>query len=293
MPGRNRRLVAVAAALVVFLAVGVVWLIRLVTGDPGPAEFVPAATAPAATTTTPPAGALPAPEPPDATPPPAGKPTDRPDDATSTSTATATATATETATRPRSEPTTARPGTTSPRTATTSPSSSSPTSQAAPPAPRTRVIQVGGVTLNNRNPRTMCTVFTNDDAGLPVRISNLRVAGDLRIDAQDCGTDGGSEGPQCRNGMTLQPGKSCYTGASPTTDEPGRHRGFVRLDARARCTSAGAKACSGPELEDDPPTSDRPVIVTWTVTSDDRVCYNVPKPEDDNQSKFCDTADDE
>ena len=79
--------------------------------------------------------------------------------------------------------------------------SSKPASRRPPPAPKTRVIEVGGVTLNNRNPRTMCTVFTNDESGLPVTLDKIDVSGTLQIDPGECATDGGIENvAQCVDG---------------------------------------------------------------------------------------------
>ncbi|KUL40511.1 hypothetical protein ADL15_07195 [Actinoplanes awajinensis subsp. mycoplanecinus] len=271
-------MLAIAAALTVFLAVGVFWLTRLAVGGTGEeAAFVaPPASAP-------PSSAAPS------SAAPAGTPDPLPGDAVPPTTTTAAPTATgdddgaapgkpqQTTTEPTNQPTSKRPS--------SRPPSSSPP---PPPAPKPRVIEVGGVTLNNRNPQTMCTLFRNADAGLPVTISNLRVSGKLTIDPGTCSTNGDiGNKPRCRSGMTLQPDASCYTGTVPTSDKPGEYAGYVRLDARGKCTSPSPKACSGPELRDDPPSVTRPVIVTWTVRSEEAVCYAIRAPDDENQEKFC------
>ncbi|GAA2707142.1 hypothetical protein Apa02nite_031650 [Actinoplanes palleronii] len=212
---------------------------------------------------------------------PPGTPDPLPRGAAPTTTATPTSTGTDDAGPDKTGQTPTNPAI---RPSSQRPSSSPP----PPPAPKPRVIEVGGVTLDNRNPQTMCTLFENKTAGIAVKLRNIRVSGKLTMDPGTCATNGEIEGsPQCVSGMTLERGAACFTGTAATATTPDEYIGYVRIDVQGRCASAGPKACSGPEFGGDPPTAARPVTVTWTVRSEKPVCYAVRAPDDVNQDKFC------
>ncbi len=146
---------------------------------------------------------------------------------------------------------------------------------AAPPIP-VRAIRVGGVTLDDTSPRTMCYLVRNVDSPVTVRISELaagnpdvvirpdRCAG---VTAQDVSGDW-IPTVACRPGVDLEPhGDGCYTGIEPRTlssdpdNETDLHSSFS-VTLRARCSSAAGLPCS--ESGTPVPTAARPVDVTWT-----------------------------
>lgn len=257
MSADRRRLIAIVAALTLFTALGAFWLIRLVAGNPR-AQPVPAASEQTADRGSAGTPSLPTSDGATATastPPATGDPT--------------TGTRTTVPGRPSS------PGTA--------------TSRSIPPPPiPVRAIRVGGATLNNENPRTMCLVFTNLELGLTVRVTGAGVSGDiLKVDPGECATDDNiNKFPECVGGMELRPGGACFAGALASTTTPGEYRGVLSLNLRARCTTTSVAACDVAELKDSPPSPARPVDITWTDPGR-RVCYAV-LPADQTPSPFCD-----
>jgi hypothetical protein len=256
---QRRRVIAVVAALTILTTVGVVWLIRLAAGGPQAQIVTPAADAPSA------AGS------PGTAAPATLEGSAGPDGSTT--------------------PTAAGPGT-GPAAATTShraapapsgkPAGTSSTGPATgggqaqtPPIPE-RAIRVGGATLDNDNPRTMCAVFTSTRLGLPVTVTGVAVSGGvLQIDPGTCAEDDNIAGfPECVDGMTLKPGHGCFAGALTHTTEAQEYRGVITLALRARCTSTAVTACDVPELRASPPSAARPVDITWSDAGR-RVCYAV------------------
>jgi hypothetical protein len=270
MSAERRRIVVIVAVLTVFTAAGVFWLARLVLAESSPSpsahfEF-PASESPRASTTPlPPVSPLPT-------------TTARAGGSTST-----TATTVE-ETFPAQPRTQGATRTTKPRVPSSSPTSTRPI---PPPPVPTHAIRVGGATLDNDNPRTMCAVFTNTRLGLPVTVTGVSVSGDvLEVDAGTCAEDDGiAEIPECVDRMTLNEDGRCFAGVTTDTDEEGQHTGTVRLGLRARCTSTEVAACDVAELRNPPPSPTRPAVITWTDEGE-QVCYAV-RP-DDPSNPFCD-----
>jgi hypothetical protein len=257
MSAERRRIIAVIAVLTLITATGTFWLIRLASAGPR-AEFVAGASeAPgtSASTTTPS----------DATTPSDGKqpPTSR----------------TPATRRQTTSPSPRTTKTTPPVRRSSSPARTATRAPAPPPIPD-RAIRVGGATLDNDNPRTPCVVFKNTALGVAVRITAVRVSGsNLKISAGDCAEDDNIKAfPRCASGMTLRLDRGCYAGVRATTDEPGEYAGTVRLGLRVRCTTTTVAACDVAELRESPPSSARPVDITWS-DSGRRACFKVHEPD--------------
>jgi hypothetical protein len=264
MSAERRRIIVIVAALAVFAAAGIFWLTRLVFGATTDARFEagfggpsPSASVPSLT----PAPLLPGGQ---------ALPDDEPavpatTDREPINTRSRTPSATRSPTRSPSAPVTSR-------------------STAAPPVPKTRTVEVGGVTLNNRNPRTMCTVF-NNKLGLPVTLDDIGVTGDLEINPVKCAGQSDIDGSACRNGKTLGAGKFCFVGVVPTSDVPKQYRGTVSVKVTGLCTSTGPAACKG--LGEPPPSPLQRVRITWVEKGDEEVCHNVNEPDEQFPTDFC------
>ncbi|MEV6303458.1 hypothetical protein AB0M02_28880 [Actinoplanes sp. NPDC051861] len=266
MSADRRRILAVIAVLSVFLAAGVFWLTRLVMA-PTEAQFVSGAGSPPTVVTATPLDV----ESLAATEPSVPRST------------TATPTRTPSSRRPTTRPTTTRP--TSTRPTTTRPSTTRPTTTSAAPKPKPRTVQVGGVTLNNRNPRTMCTEYENR-VGLPLVLSDIDVTGKLTISSRRCAGESDVNGSACREGRTLPVDGFCFVGVVPTTEEPGEYAGTVTVTVTARCTATRPAACRDPAVGDPPPSPERPVLITWVQQPVDTSCHAVRAPGDDSDD-FC------
>jgi hypothetical protein len=159
----------------------------------------------------------------------------------------------------------------------------------APPIPE-RAIRVGGVTLDDTSPRTMCYLVRNDAFDQTVRIAGL-VAGnpDVVIQPDRCaGTTAveaaGTWTPTfaCRVGADLLPGgDGCYTGIEPkSASTTGDLRSSFTATFRTRCSSATGHPCSDSGSPN--PTAARPVDVTWTQPFDETLCFRNEPGEAEN-----------
>lgn len=173
------------------------------------------------------------------------------------------------------------------------PAAASPAGPGAPPVPL-RAIRVGGVTLDDTSPRTVCYLVRNLDSPVTVRITALAASNpDVVIDPKRCaGVAAQGDGDWiptfvCRAGVALLPhGDGCYTGIEPktlsTSDEPEPLHSSFSVTLRARCTSAAGLPCQ--DSGSPAPTVSRPVDVTWDQPFDDSIlCVNNP-PRD---NPFC------
>jgi len=159
----------------------------------------------------------------------------------------------------------------------------------APPIPE-RAIRVGGVTLDDTSPRTMCYLVRNDAFDQTVRIAGLVASNpDVVIKPDRCaGTTaveaGGTWTPTfaCEVGAALEPGgDGCYTGIEPrSASTTGDLRSSFTASFRARCTSATGHPCSDSGSPE--PTVARPVDVTWTQPFDESLCFRNEPGDDAN-----------
>jgi hypothetical protein len=255
----RRRVLAAAAILTVIAVAGAVWLVRLaIGGDTTAASVDGPATSPAPASST---G-----EPP-GTPTTAGP---------STTVPTSDAVPSGTSSTP------GRPGTTPPRTRTSSPVGS-------PPVPK-KLIQVGGVTLDNASPRTQCAMFrTTLAVSVRVDLILLDSADQVRISSGQCdGVDAGQDfsAPIPCAGATLRGGSGCYVGfvPAPSQTESRDYHATVRLRLLVRCTSANGTPCDDEELVP-PPGATHPVDVQWVDAGGRDLCYHIPASSD--EGIFC------
>ncbi|WP_157410888.1 hypothetical protein [Actinoplanes rectilineatus] len=278
----RRRVVIVSAALTAFLAIGTFWLVRVVLGSTR-AEFVAGTGVPSSTVVIPDpvvgSSAVPS-------------TVHSPEGTTAETTAETTpggtpggGTPTTAASPPSGTPENSR----TPEKSRT-PESGTPTSSRPAPDPPvpTHAIRVGGALLDNDTPRTMCAVFTNTRLGATVTVTGVRVSGRLEIQPGGCAEDSNTGGrPPCERNLTLAPGNGCFAETVADTTTAGEYRGKVTLDLRVRCTSVATAACDVAVLRDDPPTSDRPAVLTWSDTGATTLCYRVPAADSEDSSPFC------
>jgi hypothetical protein len=157
-------------------------------------------------------------------------------------------------------------------------------SAGTPPVP-SRAIRVGGVTLDNTNPRTPCVAFKNTAFGVPVRVTAVVVSeADLVISSSQCADDDNIRGfpasRACAPGQTLPPaGDGCYAGIrAKAGSAPADYHGTVRLTLATRCTTGTVAPCSDDELRASPPSPQHPVDVTWTDDGK-QACFRVEAPD--------------
>jgi hypothetical protein len=263
MLSTRTRVGAVAAGLVLIFGLGMFWLVRVATADPDARR--------AADRTTP-----------NTTPAP-----DAASDAFSTSGSTP---------QPSGPPTGADPasGGVTPPTLPTRGGNPPRQRETAPPVPR-GAISVGGVTLDNIHPVTMCVAFKNPSGVLAARVTEVALnSSDVTTSVEHCAGDDNITGfpanRECRPGVTLESGgDGCYVGiAARAGRPPADYLSTTTLTLVARCTAATVAPCDAPQLRATPPTPAHPVDVTWRVTGE-RACVRVaaPSPADGDASPFC------
>lgn len=280
---KHARILAPALVFLLLAAAGTVWLVRVARGAPAPAsasspDLSGTGTSPAGVDPTgiDPSGAGPAeagldPAPDQSGPPVAASP--------GVSVAATAASPAVVPSARRTAPATARPATSGP---------------GAVPVP-VRAIRVGGVTLDDTNPHTMCYAVRNLDSPVTIRITALTAGNpDVVVRPDRCVGARAQEDPPreswdptfpCRPGVDLLPhGEGCYTGIEPRSASlPGHqvHSTFT-VSLRARCTSAAGRPCS--DAGSPAPTAARPVDVTFSQTwRGTDLCIGLP-PSD---TAFC------
>jgi hypothetical protein len=255
------RLISIVAILLVLAGVGVFWLARLATADPDATAFVEPSGSAAVTDSTDPTA------PPRLTPP--GADGSGPPITTGESTR-----------NPRSKSSSNSSG---PRRST-----SSKPRNTSPPRPR-GAISLGGVTLDNTNPVTMCAAFKNASGAITVKVTDVGLSSSkVELSSDRCADDDNIRAfpadRACRSGVTLAANKGCYVGiAAKSGQPPGRYKTTVSVTVSGRCTTAATAPCDAPELKASPPTPANPVDVKWT-TRRSGVCYQVASPDPD---PFC------
>lgn len=275
---KHARVLVPVIVLVVLAAAGTVWLVRVARGE-GPAGSpvlrFEATDGPVAA-----GSAQPGPVP--ATVPPTSAPV---------ATASSASTLSPAPGAPAGKP--GKPGARpAGRTSTAGPATTSPAADGAPPVP-VRAIRVGGVTLDDTSPRTMCYLVRNLASPVTVRITAVSASNpDVVVDPGRC-SGVPAQGPDwtpafaCRAGVDLKPnGDGCWTGIEPRTlstgtGDPETLRSSISLALRARCTSTAGLPCQ--DSGSPAPTTARPVDVTWTQTYEFELC--IRNPPGDNP--FC------